>query len=136
STYDQVGEVNFVDVAVDRATDTVLARATIANPNGGLTDGQLMRVLVEGGTPEEQVVVPQAALIADQEGIYVFVVEDGKAAITRLKVGAGEKGADVVVQAGLSGGEQVIVQGLQSIRAGMSVRANPIVPTIAPSLPE
>ena len=34
STYDQTGRINFVDVTVDRATDTVLVRATLPNPNG------------------------------------------------------------------------------------------------------
>ena len=79
SIYGQLGEMNFVDVTVDRTTDTVLARATISNPTGALIDGQLVRVILESGTPEEKVVVPQAALITDQEGVYVFVVEDGKA---------------------------------------------------------
>ena len=74
-----MGEINFVDVTVDRTTDTVIARATIPNPGGRLIDGQLVRVDVESGTPEEKVVIPQAALIADQDGVYVFVVEDGKA---------------------------------------------------------
>jgi multidrug efflux pump subunit AcrA (membrane-fusion protein) len=46
STYDQLGEINFVDVTVDRATDTVIAHATMPNPNGRLVDGQLVRVLV------------------------------------------------------------------------------------------
>jgi membrane fusion protein (multidrug efflux system) len=69
STYDQTGEINFFDVTVDRATDTVLARATIANPNGMLIDGQFVRVVLESGAPEEKIVVPQAALIADQAGI-------------------------------------------------------------------
>ena len=68
---------------MDRATDTVLVRATMPNPEGALIDGQLVRVALEAGTPEEKVVVPQAALIADQQGVYVFVVEDGKAAVRR-----------------------------------------------------
>ena len=130
SSYDQVGEVNFVDVSVDRATDTVLARATIANPKGGLTDGQLMRVRVEVGEPEERVVVPQEALIADQEGIYVFIIEGDKAVVRRVKPG-GESGTDVV----LSGGELIIVTGLQSVRPGAAVRATPILPTIASTPP-
>jgi len=100
-------------------------RATIANPKAGLTDGQIMHVMVEGGTPEEKVMIPQAALIADQEGTYVFVVEDGKAVVKRVKPG-GESGADVVVE-GLSGGEQIIVEGLESVRSGMPVRATPII---------
>jgi membrane fusion protein, multidrug efflux system len=112
-------------VTVDRTTDTVIARATMPNPNGRLIDGQLVRVNLESGTPEEKVVIPQAALIADQGGVYVFVVEDGKAVIKRVKPGA-ESGTNVVIDAGLSGGEQVIVEGLQGIRAGIAVRASPI----------
>ena len=87
STYDQVGQINFVDVTVDRATDTIQVRAAFPNPNGALVDGQLVTVNLEAGTPEEQVVVPQPALISDQQGVYVFVVEDGKAAMRRIKHG-------------------------------------------------
>jgi membrane fusion protein (multidrug efflux system) len=125
TTYDQTGQINFVDVTVDRATDTVLVRATFPNSAGGLTDGELVRVTVESGTPKEMVVVPQSALIADQEGVYVFVVEDGKAVVKRIKPG-GESGTDVVVQEGLSGNEQVIVEGLQGVRPGSPVKASPV----------
>ncbi len=130
TVYDQVGAINFVDVSVDRTTDTVTARATMPNPKGALIDGQLVRVDLEAGTPVEQVVVPQAALIADQGGVYVFIVEDGKAAVRRLKLG-GESGSDVVVQEGLSGGEQVIVEGLQGVRPGVPVRATPLPTTVS-----
>jgi len=125
--YDQVGEVNFVDVTVDRATDTVTSRATVANPKAGLIDGQLLTVVVELGTPEQKVVVPQSALLADQGGVYVFVVEDGKAAVRRVKTG-GASGTGIVIDSGLTGGELVIVEGLQSIRPGVSVRATPMTP--------
>ena len=124
-TYDQVGQLNFVDVTVDRATDTVLVRASFPNPAGVLTDGQFVRVSLESGTPQAVVVVPQSALITDQEGVYVFVVEDGKAVVKRIKPG-GEDGTDVVVQEGMSGGEQVIVEGLQGVRPGISVKASPV----------
>jgi membrane fusion protein (multidrug efflux system) len=122
--YSEVGQVNFVDVTVNHATDTVLARATFPNPSGGLIDDELVRVGVESGTPEEKVVVPQAALIADQEGVYVFVVQDGKAAVKRIKP-AGEIGTDVVVE-GLSGGELIIIQGLEKVRPGVPVQASPM----------
>jgi membrane fusion protein (multidrug efflux system) len=123
--YRQTGTLNFVDVSVDRGTDTVTVRATVPNPDGGLIDGQLMRVVVEAGTPEEKIVIPQAALIADQEGVYIFVVEDGKAVVRRIKTGGGH-GTGVVVEQGLKGGELVIVQGLQSVRPGAPVRATPV----------
>jgi membrane fusion protein (multidrug efflux system) len=125
STYDQLGVINFIDVSVDRTTDTVIARATIPNPKGVLIDGQLVRVVLESGKPEEAVVIPQSALIADQQGVYVFVVEDGKAAVKRLKLGD-ESGTDVVVEDGLATGAQVIVEGLQNVRPGIAVRASPL----------
>jgi membrane fusion protein (multidrug efflux system) len=127
--YEQEGTINFVDVLVDRSTDTILVRASVPNPTGGLVNDLLMRVLVEGGAPEEKVLVPQAALIADQEGVYVFVVDGDRAAVRRLKVGS-EKGTDVVVEQGLSGGEQVIVEGLQGVRPGVPVRATPMISTL------
>jgi membrane fusion protein (multidrug efflux system) len=125
SIYDQTGEINFVDVTVDRSTDSVTLRGTIANPKGTLIDGQLVRVVLQSGTPVEKVVVPQSALIADQEGVYVFIDDDGKAAVRRLKLGD-ESGTDVVVESGLSGGELVIVEGLQGVRPGAAVRASPM----------
>jgi len=132
STYDELGTINFVDVTVDKATDTVTVRATMPNPKGVLIDGQFVQVKLESGTSEEKVLVPQAALIADQEGVYVFIVEDGKAAVKRVKPGAAN-GPDVIIESGLSGGELVIVQGLQGVRPGIPVRATPLPPMVGRS---
>lgn len=132
SSYNQEGSINFIDVSVNRSTDTVIARATMPNPVGILTDGQLVNVTVEAGQPEEKVIVPQGALIADQGGVYVFAVEDGKAVIKRVKPGA-ERGANVVVE-GLNGGEQIIVDGLQSVRPGQPVQASPVATTLKSEL--
>ncbi len=127
SAYKYPGKINFVDVTVDRATDTVLARATFPNPDSGLIDGQLVRVGLESGTAEQKIVIPQAALISDQEGIYVFIVSDGKAAVRRVKTG-GPSGTGIIVEQGLTGGEQVIVEGIQGLRRDVAVRATPLPP--------
>jgi membrane fusion protein (multidrug efflux system) len=126
--YKHPGKINFVDVTVDRSTDTVLARASFPNPDFALIDGQLVRVGLEGGAPEEKIVIPQAALIADQEGVYVFIASDGKAAVRRIKPG-GVVGAGVVVEQGLTGGELVIVEGLQGLRRDVAVRPTPLPPS-------
>jgi membrane fusion protein (multidrug efflux system) len=122
--YPHAGKIDFVDVKVDQATDTIAVRASLPNPDGRLVDGQLVQVSVEGDKPEERVVIPQAALIADQQGIYVFIIEDGKAAIRRVKVGQ-TVGGSIVVTEGLSGGELVVTTGLQGLRAGLPVMAVP-----------
>ncbi len=129
TTYGPVGKIDFVDVTVDRATDTVQVRGVFANPSGALIDGQLASVALQTGAPEEQIVVPQAALITDQQGVYIFVVEEGKAAVRRIKTG-GASGEDVVVTEGLKGGEQVIVEGVQLLRPGIAVRASPAQPAL------
>jgi membrane fusion protein (multidrug efflux system) len=125
STYGEIGKIDFVDVTVDQSTDTVQVRAVFPNPKSSLIDGQLVNVTIEAGTPQEQIVIPQSALITDQQGLYIFVVDDGKAVIRRIKTGPAS-GEDVVVTEGLTGGELVIVQGLQTLRPGEAVRATPV----------
>jgi membrane fusion protein, multidrug efflux system len=127
SFYVHKGRINFVDVSVDKSTDTVLVRATLANPDGHLIDGQLVRVNLDAGAPSEKIVIPQAALIADQEGTYVFAVQDGKAAIRRVQLG-GEMGANISIEAGLEPGEQIIVEGIQGVKPGAAVLASPMPP--------
>ena len=122
--YSEVGRINFVDVTVDRSTDTMIVRADIPNPKNVLIDGQLVKVEVQTGKPEEQILIPQSALIADQGGVYIFAVEDGKAVVKRIKT-AGDEGTDVIVGSGLSGGELVVTDGMQSLKPGMAVRATP-----------
>ena len=127
SSYKHLGQINFVDVSVDRSTDTVSVRAAFPNPDFALVDGQLVRVGLEVGAPVEKIVIPQAALISDQEGVYVFVASDGKAEVRRVKP-AGESGPGIIIEEGLNGGELVIVEGLQSLRANTPVRATPLPP--------
>jgi membrane fusion protein (multidrug efflux system) len=125
TSYKHDGKINFVDVQVDKATDTIQVRATFPNPDYALVDGQLVRVMLESGTAEEKIVIPQAALISDQEGVYVFVVDDGKAAVRRVKT-AGGSGTGVIIDQGLSVGDQVVVEGGQSLRPGVPVKASPL----------
>ena len=125
SLYPLPGRINFVDVTVDQATDTVTVRATFPNPDGKLVDGQFARVTVESETPQEQVVIPQTALIADQEGTYVFVVDNGRAAVKRVRIGT-MVGPDVVITNGIAAGDQVITEGLTALRPGVPVAANPV----------
>jgi membrane fusion protein, multidrug efflux system len=125
SQYGEPGKVNFVDVKVDRATDTITLRATFPNPEQRLRDGQLVRVRLANDEPVSQIVVPQASLLADKDGVYVFVVEDGKAAVRRVKTGA-ESGSDIVVLDGLKAGDLVVVDGLNNVRPGAPVTASPV----------
>ena len=127
TAYKQSGKINFVE-SPSIAPPTRFSRGLIPNPDSALIDGQLVRVALEGSTSEEKIVIPQAALISDQEGVYVFIAADGKAAVRRIEPGA-VSGTGVVVEQGLTGGEQVIVEGIQGLRPDVPVRATPLPPS-------
>lgn len=128
--YAEAGEIDFVDVTVGQGTDTVTIRAKIANPDRLLTDGQFVTVRVEGREPEKRIIIPQSALMLDQQGAFVFVVEQGRAALRRIRTGQ-PQGGRVTVQDGLKPGDMLIVDGLQRIRPGAPVQATPQPPRAA-----
>jgi membrane fusion protein (multidrug efflux system) len=125
SIYPEIGELDFVDVTVGQATDTITVRARIANPQRLLTDGQLVTVRVEGREPDKRVVIPQSAILLDQQGAYVFVAENDRVAVRRIKTGQ-PIGGRITVQEGLKPGESLIVDGIQRIRPGAAVQATPL----------
>jgi membrane fusion protein (multidrug efflux system) len=121
--HDQVGAVDFVGNQVDPGTDTVTVRAALPNPARRLVDGQLVGVLVEREEPVQALVIPQAALLADQGGPYVLVV-DGESRVEQRRITLGQQtGAEVVVEKGLAQGDRVVVDGLQQVRPGQAVQA-------------
>ena len=134
TTYPQDGRIDFIDVTVDRATDTVQVRAKVPNPKDHLVDGQFVRISVQGETPVEKLVIPQASLIADQEGIYVFVVDGGKAVVRRIKTGT-DLGPNIAVEQGLVAGDQVVVTGLAMLRPGAPVVASPLPASLGAAKP-
>lgn len=126
----EAGEIDFVDVTVGQGTDTVTIRAKMPNPNRLLIDGQFVTVRVEGSEPEKRIVIPQSALMLDQQGAFVFVVEQGRAALRRIRTGQ-TRGGRVAVEDGLKPGDMLIVEGLQRIRPGAPVQAIPLPPRAA-----
>ena len=123
--YDEAGQLNFVDVTTDPGTDTVTLRAELPNPDSILVDGQYVGVTVQAGEPESAIVIPQASLQLDQQGVYVMVVDDDKKAqVRRIETGR-EVGSDIVVTEGLTEGDLVITEGVQKIRPGQVVSATP-----------
>src|SRR3546814_1051787 len=85
-----------------------------------LVAGQFVGVIVERAQSQQALVIPQAAIVVDQAGPYVLVVNsDSKAEQRRIRPGSAQ-GADIVVAEGLKEGEQVIVEGLQKVRPGQA----------------
>lgn len=72
------GQVVFINNAVDTETGTVQLKASFKNPDGLLTPGQFIRVVIEMDSIRDAVVVPERALQNGQKGPYIFVVSDDK----------------------------------------------------------
>jgi membrane fusion protein (multidrug efflux system) len=125
--YAHPGLTNFLDVQVQTDTDTVTARAQLPNPDGVLVPGGIVGVIVERGKPRYALMVPQAAVLLDQAGHYVLVVDDAKKVELRRITTGPEHGKDVEVETGLKEGELVIVDGIQKVRPGQVVTAS-VVP--------
>ncbi|HTY65147.1 MAG TPA: efflux RND transporter periplasmic adaptor subunit [Alphaproteobacteria bacterium] len=114
--YDQTGAVDFVDVTVNQATDSVNVRAKFPNPKGWLIDGQLVTAVVESTAPRKALLIPQQALQFDQTGYFVLVVDaDNKVKVQPIGIGSGHD-TDLEVISGLNEGDRVITEGVQKVR--------------------
>src|SRR6201996_6673531 len=144
-TYQQTGQLNFVNNTIAQNTDTISLRGTIPNPTlhdpgttGGaireLTDGEFVTVNLEGVEPVEVLAIPRSAVLSDQQGDYVFIVgADNKAEQRRIKLGQSSS-TIASVTSGLSEGEKVIVEGLQRVRPGQPVAPGPASSLIQSSM--
>ena len=109
----EAGTLAFLDNAVDSLTGTVTAKARFENQSGTLWPGEYVRVNVELDVQPDVVAVPTRAVVAGQEGSYVFVVGSDKVAKLRpvsvgRAVGSGEL---TTIDKGVQAGEQVVVDG-------------------------
>jgi membrane fusion protein (multidrug efflux system) len=140
--FSQDGKLDYVSPTVAENTDTVTLRGVIPNPvvsgmkagqpgSRELTDGEFVTVMLEGVQPISVLGIPRAAVLSDQQGDYVYVVDaDHKAQIRRIQLGQSTPSTAVIIS-GLKEGELVISEGLQRVRPGEAVSAGPATP--APS---
>ncbi|HAT33867.1 MAG TPA: efflux RND transporter periplasmic adaptor subunit [Janthinobacterium sp.] len=118
------GALSFIDNAVDPSSGTIRVKARFDNRDTLLWPGQYVNIRLTLQTLKGALVLPQASIISNTQGIFVYTMEaDGgvKARpVTRLYA----FGLNVAVS-GLMGGEQVVVDGKQNLRPGAKVRLAP-----------
>ena len=134
SAYAHKGVLNFSDTAVDPATGAVRLRAQIPNPDRVLLPGMYVTIEAELGQQNGVFRVPQAAVLRDAEGPYVYVVgADGTVARKGIQADESRDGYWLVSD-GLAAGDQVVVSGVQRVQAGKPAKAVPWQPD-APAPP-
>ena len=138
--YGQLGKLEFVDNSVQTSTDTIILRGTIPNPPlpepnarssiRELYDNEFVTVSLEGVKPVEALVVPQSAVLTDQQGDYVYTVDAANKAQRRpVKLGQSTPTLASVTD-GLRAGDLVVSEGVQRVKAGMPVASSPVTPTV------
>lgn len=120
--YPTPGRVEYVANRTDTSTGTIPVRLIFENPDRILVPGQFVDVTVGESDPPQLPVVPQTAVLQDQQGRYVFVVDENSTVSARRIETGSQIGRGWAVTDGLSGGEQVVVQGIQRIAEGMTVQ--------------
>lgn len=120
--YPLKGQYYLVDRQVDVKTGTIRVAALFPNPNNLLRPGQFARVRAVTKTKEKALLVPQRAVMEMQGSYQVAVVTpENKVDIRPVKVGE-RTGSLWIIDQGLKPGERVVVEGLQKVKAGMTVK--------------
>jgi membrane fusion protein, multidrug efflux system len=123
--YPHKGQFYLVDRQVDTKTGTIRVAALFPNPNNLLRPGQFARVRAVTKTKEGAILVPQRAVTEMQGSHQVAVVTpENKVDIRPVKVGQ-RSGNLWMIDQGLKPGERVVVEGLQKVKAGMTVDPKP-----------
>ena len=119
--YDLDGVQDFLDNKVDQATGTVTMRATFQNPDNRLLHGEFVTVKVYANNKVNVPVVPIVAVQENQEGKYVYKLDDKNIPqLTYIKV-QGQSGETWIVKDGLKPGDKVIVDGILKVVPGAPV---------------
>jgi RND family efflux transporter MFP subunit len=122
------GVMTFVDNELDPVTGTMLGRATFDNPDHVLLPGMFARARLYGEGEHEALLIPDAAIVTDQATKLVMIVGDDDVVEARpVTLGPLIDGLRVV-RSGLSGGERVVVIGVQRARPGQKVTPQPAAP--------
>lgn len=114
------GSIDFADNQVDASTGTMKVRGVFENPKRLLTPGLFARVRIPETAPHQAVLIPDMAILTDQNLKYVWTVNAGKVARRNIKLGNVIQGVREVAE-GLNPEEQVIVIGIQKVREGATV---------------
>ena len=125
----RLGDLYFIDNAVQPGAGTVKARASTPNPDHAYWPMEFVRVrFILDQVPEARLVPSQAVQIS-QAGPFVFVVKpDNTVELRKVKPGQRQDGDLTVVESGLEPGETVVVTGQLALAPGARVDPKPYSP--------
>lgn len=121
AVFPEKGRIDYMEPTVNPTTGTLTLRAIFPNPDDMLKAGMNGRVRVYYDEIEEAILVPQKAVTETLGKTFITVVGAGnKVELRPVKLGP-RMGEQWLVESGLSGGDTIVVEGVQKARSGMAV---------------
>lgn len=123
STYPLKGKLTQVDRSISEGTGTLTLKAEFDNPDKVLLPGMFAHLQANVGTKKDALLVPQRAVTEIMYKTFVYIVNsENKVEMKEVKLGA-RVGRLWVVESGLDGTENIIVEGTQKVKKGSAVKA-------------
>lgn len=120
------GTLKFSDVTVDPTTGSFVLRVVFPNPKHMLLPGMYARALVQEGVMDNAILAPQQGVSRDPKGNPVALIVDAEGKVQQRMITVDRAMGDKwLVSSGLGAGDQLIVEGIQKVRPGVSVKAVP-----------
>ncbi|MCU6176462.1 efflux RND transporter periplasmic adaptor subunit [Citrobacter cronae] len=121
--YRYTGTLEFSDPAVDENTGSVTLRAVFPNPEGEILPGMYVTALLDEGSQQNVLMVPQQGITHNAQGKATALILDQENVVQLREINAVKAvGNQWLVTTGLHPGDRVIVSGLQRIRPGIKAR--------------
>jgi len=115
------GKLTTLDNQIDSSTGTLKLKAEFDNLDDSLFPNQFINARLHLQTLGDAMTIPIDAVQYGSKGTYVYLVEEGKAKMRRITLGALE-GDRTAVTEGLKEGEQVVLEGIDRLWDGKDVK--------------
>jgi membrane fusion protein (multidrug efflux system) len=124
SEYARKGKLKFTEIAVDEATGSVTLRAEFPNPDGTLLPGMFVRAVLDEAIDPAAVLAPQQGVTRDPKGDATALVLTADNKLESRTVTTQRAIDDKwLISSGLAAGDRLVVQGLNKVKAGDTVKA-------------
>jgi RND family efflux transporter MFP subunit len=121
--YPHTGVLDFAANLLNTSTGSLQLRAELPNDRVNLLPGLYAKVKVEYGEPREAILVPNATIQSDQQGDYVYLVDDANKA-ERRNVKRGQRFSHLIeITSGIKSSDTIIVNGFINVKPGQVVAA-------------
>ncbi len=117
-----IGQLTFLNNAVENTTGTVSLRATIPNAGHRFWPGRFVNIRLVLNTIHQAVLVPAVAPQMSAKGSFVYVVKEDSTAEQRPVTLGQRQGDLVVIENGVAAGERVVTTGQLGVTPGGKVR--------------